>query len=427
MSVSPELKKLFRLEADWRHHTVNLNASENYTSASVKKMLCHPSYDFYSFPLSGGEISGPWVFSQPSYLQQLDQTINHLGQTLLGCEMLDCRLKGGQGAEIAVIMGLAKGGDSVFYVQESDGGHFGLNFVSEKMGVRLIPICFNNQTHQIDIEATINTMNKVWKKDGSQKLVMLGQSFLLRELFFKAFAEKVKNTFSNVVICCDVSHVLGLIIGKQYVNPILEGVDLIHGSTHKTFPGPMKAIIGFTSRLPKNIRETIQSTISPGIQSNGGTAEILALAVALEEMKMYGEPYAQAVCEHAKYFAQQLDNDGFDIVGSDFGFTQTHQVWLTISDELKAWQAFSALHSIGVRAFPAHLPFVKKWGIRLSTQAITRLGFERQDIKEVAECIKKVLMDQDPLDQIRARIRDLMKKFDLNKVKYGFALEDDIY
>ncbi len=423
MGLSRVLKTLFDLEADWRHQTINLNASENYTSAAVKKMLSHPSYDFYSFPPSGGEIEGPWRFSKPSYLQQIDEHINKLGQKLLHCETLDCRLKGGQGAEIAVIMGLANTGDHVFYVQESDGGHFGLSFVSKKMGVRLIPISFDDEKHQIDITQTLENMNKIWKNDGTRKLMMIGQSFMLKTLHFKELIEKVKSKFSNVIVCCDVSHVLGLIVGKQYINPILEGVDLIHGSTHKTFPGPMKAIVGFPYHLEQNIREVIQCTISPGLQSNGGTAEVLALALVLEEMEIYGEKYAKAVCQHAKYFAQLLNGFGFNVVGKAFGFTETHQVWVVIGDEHKAWQAFSALHNVGIRTFPAHFPFIRQWGLRFSMHAITRLGFESEDIFKVAEFIKHVLVDQVSTNIVKNRVVSLMKQFNLNQVKYGFALE----
>lgn len=54
MSLSQTLKLLLTQEANWRRQTINLNASENYTSPLVKQLIgLHPSYDFYTFPPSG--------------------------------------------------------------------------------------------------------------------------------------------------------------------------------------------------------------------------------------------------------------------------------------------------------------------------------------------------------------------------------------
>ncbi|WP_395971438.1 hypothetical protein WH390_14620 (plasmid) [Candidatus Arsenophonus nilaparvatae] len=71
----------------------------------------------------------------------------------------------------------------------------------------------------------------------------------------QVFRGKGKNSFSDTVITYDISHTLGLIVGKQLINPITQGVDIIHGSTHKTFPGPQKGIIGFPISCNENIKK----------------------------------------------------------------------------------------------------------------------------------------------------------------------------
>jgi glycine hydroxymethyltransferase len=422
MEISSELSLLLTQEANWRQQTISLNASENYTSPLVKKIIGqHPSYDFYAFPPSGGIIEGPWCFSGQPYLEQIEQHINHLGQQLLNCGQIDARAKGGQAAEITVLLGLAEAHDAVFYVQEKDGGHFGLNFMSQKLGIQLIPICFNNENFQIDIQQTLQRMKIVWQKNTKRKLIIIGQSFILRQQPLQALVNVVKNEFNDVLICYDVSHTLGLIIGQQFPNPILQDVDIIHGSTHKTFPGPQKAIIGFSTHLDKKLKETVQFALSPGLQSNCGTSEILALAIALEEMKVYGKDYAAAVCQHAKYFSSLLDKLGFNVIGKQFGFTETHQVWLAIGNEQQAWQAFGDLHKASIRAYPAYLPYVNTWGLRLSTNAITRLGFQREEISRLAEWIKQILIDKISPNKIKDSVQKLMQIFPIQNVKYGFS------
>lgn len=427
VQLTQKLISLLNQEADWRNQTINLNASENYTSPVVKQLIgLHPSYDFYDFPPSGGLIEGPWHFSNAPYLQQIGNHIDQLGEILLACPTLDARAKGGQAAEIAVLTGLAKKGDKVFYVHEQDGGHFGLNFISQKMGIRLIPLCFDAMHYQIDVDKTLNLMRKIWKKTASRKLILIGQSFILCQQPLKYFVERVKNYFSNTVIACDISHTLGLIVGKQLINPVTQGVDLIHGSTHKTFPGPQKAIIGFPAPCSENIRATIQRALSPGLQSNCGTTEVLALAAALEEMQLYGCPYAQAVCQHAKYLAHLLDRIGFNVAGKIFGFTETHQIWVLIGTEQQAWGACAKLHRAGIRAYPANLPFVNTWGLRLGTNAITRLGFSTNELQQVAQWMGDILLNNAVPENIFKQVKQLMNGFPIHDVKYALHNNDSI-
>lgn len=419
MILSPALRHLLQQEADWRQQTINLNASENYTSPLVKQLVgLHPSYDCYPFPPSGGNIEGVWQFSGPPYLQGIERLLNHLGQQLLECPILDARPKGGQAAEITLLVGLANAGDSLFYVQERDGGHFGLNVISQKMGIRLIPLCFDPVSQQIEVPKTIKRLQNTWNHATARKTILIGQSFILRPLALSELTTAAKNSFPDVIIGCDISHTLGLIIGQQLPNPILQGVDVIHGSTHKTLPGPQKGIIGFPATFNPSQRETIQQALSPGLQSQCGTSEILALAVTLEEMRVYGKIYAQTVCYHARYLAEQLDRCGFSVVGKTFGFTETHQIWIIIGSEQQAWQAFAKLHRAGIRAYPAVLPFVQQWGLRLGTAAVTRLGFSTTEIDRVVLWIHQVLLENIPPEQIAKQVKQLMQYFPLQQVRY---------
>ncbi len=49
-------------------------------------------------------------------------------------------------------------------------------------------------------------------------------------------------------IVYDAAHVLGLIAGGQFQDPLSEGADVVTGSTHKTFPGPQGGIILCTEK-----------------------------------------------------------------------------------------------------------------------------------------------------------------------------------
>lgn len=424
-TISPKLKGLIKGYQSECQTLINLNASENYTSPLIKQILGnHASYDFYPFPPVGGFIQGPWLFSAPCYFNQLTEYLNKLGKKAFACEKIDARLKGGQAAEIAILLALANKGETVFCVSEKDGGHFGLEQIAKSIGVNLYPINFDPNTHYINIETTLSNMQAVWLAS-TRKLVILNQSFLLRQPNLREFSEKVKFAFPDSLLCYDISHTFGLIIGNQLTNPLEAGFDIIHGSTHKTFPGPQKAIIGYPKHLQENIKNRIDKTVSPGLQSNCGTSEVLALAATFEEMLIHGFDYAKAVCDHAKLLGNALFQKGFNCVGRDFGFTETHQVWLIIGQEQQAWLACSLLLQAGIRTYPAYLPHTEQWGLRIGTAAITRLGLQQEEILYIADFISDILLKKTAPSSVRKQVRSIMAKFPLNALRFTIPIMND--
>ncbi|MFW0097472.1 MAG: hypothetical protein AB8Z31_02715 [Coxiella endosymbiont of Haemaphysalis qinghaiensis] len=59
-------------------------------------------------------------------------------------------------------------------MQEQDGGHVGLNFISQKIGIQLIPIPFDRENYQIDVEKTQQLILKIWKKETPRKIILIG-------------------------------------------------------------------------------------------------------------------------------------------------------------------------------------------------------------------------------------------------------------
>lgn len=400
----------------YRANTINLNASENYTSVYVRKALQHHCYDFYHYPPSGGVLTDDYNIVDTIYEDAVNKTINKFSSKLLDCQYFDARPKGGQFCEITMLLAFAKSQDTVFYVTEKDGGHFGLNFIAERVGIKLEPLLFDEHTHLLDVENNLRAMHKKWKNSPRQ-LIVINQSFMLRSQEYNVFCQAVKQSFPSVIITCDVSHTLGLIIGGEMPNPILNGVDIIHGSTHKTFPGPQK---GFIASQNKQYFQEISTVVSPGLQSNSGTAEICSLIAAMEEMEHFGRKYAKNICSNAHEFAKSLVNSGFNVVKGDWGYTNTHQIWILSSNEKSALQWFYRLHDSGIRTLAAYLPFVNQWGIRLGTNAMTRRGFTSNEFSITAKWIKNIVLDNLDTKVIAGEIEQYLTSFPLNQLAYTF-------
>lgn len=414
------LLNILNSDYEYRNNSINLNASENYTSARVKKIITHPAYDNYTFPPAGGAIQGVWDFHPKPYFEQISDYITNVCNELLCVRYVDSRPKGGQAAEIAVLLAFCEKGDTVFYVDENDGGHFGLNLIADKCGIRLVPLLFDHSTHLLEIEKNVSHMLANWKKN-DRKLVIIGQSFVLRKQPYKQFAETVKSQIPDIILSCDISHALGLVVGGQYPNPIKDGFDVLHASTHKTFPGPQKALIALADVSLKH-QSLLERTVSPGLLSNCGTTEVYALALAFEEMKAFGREYALAVCQNARFFAKFLAQNGFIVTGEQFDYTETHQVWVQIGSEVAAWHAASLLHEANIRAFPTKLPFYTKavYGLRLGTSALTRRGFEPKQFERIAEIMKDILLHKlDPITR-KGEVARLMADYPIDSMPYSF-------
>ena len=348
-----------------------------------------------------------------------------LSKELFGTDLFDPRPKGGQIAEISVLLGVASRGDTVFYVGEDDGGHYGMSQMAKIAGIRMESIVFHHTSHLIDIDSTIMKMRDIvgqsplGENRNEPKALIISQSFVLRRQHIRDLCSRVRDAFPNIVITWDASHTLGLIIGKEYPHPLDKGVDILHANTHKTFPGPQKAIIAFSPDLDETVRQNVSSIVCPVVQSNCGTGEIFALAVAFEEMRQHGRKYASQVCKNAKQLAYHLKKEGFHVVGENFDFTETHQVWITLSDKETTLNGFNLLHKAGLRANPAILPFTgKRWGFRFGTAGMTRRGMEETEMREIARFLRKVLIDKKEPYAVRSETKEFMNAFPLSELRF---------
>ena len=109
----------------------------------------------------------------------------------------------------------------------------------------------------------------------------------------------------DAVIMYDMAHVLGL-VGPHFQQPFAEGADLVTGSTHKTFFGTQRGVVG--SRWSEDdekydLWEAIERRTFPGSVSNHHLGTLLGLLMAAYEMNHFKDAYQPAVIANAKAFA----------------------------------------------------------------------------------------------------------------------------
>lgn len=64
-------------------------------------------------------------------------------------------------------------------------------------------------------------------------------------------------------------------------------------------------------------------------------------------------------------------------------------------------------------------------GIRMGVSEVTRLGMKEAQMGEIAEFVKRVVIDKDPLEKVREDVAEFRK--DYQKVHYCFENATDAY
>ena len=202
---------------------------------------------------------------------------------------------------------------------------------------------------------------------------------------------------------------MGLILGQVFENPLNQGADLIVGSTHKTFPGPHKGIIATNNLL---LSKKIKFYTSVFV-SHEHIADIAALAILLERNRYTFNKYAERIVKNANIFGKTLLNQGLNVIFDKRGVTQTHQVWIVVSDKKEeTLDIVNKLAFYGINVNTILIPFTKKWGIRVGVQEISQ-KWEEDEVMDLALIFSKIYKDK-----LQSEDNDLLKNL---IQKYHFA------
>jgi glycine hydroxymethyltransferase len=232
-------------------------------------------------------------------------------------------------------------------------------------------------------------------------------------------------------VAYDASHVLGLIAGGVFQDPLKEGADFITSSTHKTFPGPQGGVIlgnPSTSRLKKAV-EKIQFAVFPLSASNTHLGRLPALGMAALEMKVFGAELAKQTVKNAQTAGQYLCENGVKVLCSSKGFTRSHQIAVDIRDFGGGKKIAQDLEDANIVLNKNLLPYDDQSnrdnpsGLRVGFQDVTRRGFREGDVKHLCDLMLSVIKGTKTPSEVKPEVAALKKEF--GQVKYGFQNLDE--
>lgn len=389
----------------WRaSSSVNLIASENVMSPLALKLYLSD----FMFRYAEGKPFKRY-YQGTRYLDEVEVLASSLIAELLGIKYVDLRPVSGTIANAAVFRALAEPGDSAVVAPVQAGAHVSHTKFGTlgALGIRHIEMPYDDENMNVDVDKAVKLIEEV-----KPKFAVLGGSVYLFPHPAKEIANAVHAVGAKLVY--DAAHVLGLIIGKRWPNPLELGADYLTASTHKTFPGPQG---GLVAAREEGEFKKVTKNLFPWFVSNHHLHRMPATALTALEMKLYGEEYADQIVRNARKLAESLAAEGFMVLGEHLGYTKSHQVLLDVRKFGGGAKVAVLLEEANIIVNKNLLPYdtpdkVKDpSGIRLGVQEVTRLGMKEGDMEEIARFMRRVVIDGEDPKNVKRDVMEFRREF----------------
>ena len=368
------IASIIKKHENYRLSSLNLIASENRISADALNALASDLAGRYGDKWYGGSLHANEIFLE----------VERLAKKLFHAKYAFITPISGNICDLAVLFSFTKCGDKVAGIPKEEGGY---PFGYEKFEREFISLPARN--YEIKVKEALDVIEKE-----KPLLTLLGASVFP----FPHPVKELKKAREYGTLAYDASHVLGLIAGGKFQQPLKEGADVMIGSTHKSFPGPQGGVVVTNSEekaesLEKMLCFSFEEGI--GLVDNPHPNRIAALGIVLEEMLFNGKKYASQVIKNAKSFASRLYENNIPVKFAQKGFTESHQILLDIKDS----QSFC-------RMLEKQNIFIDISG-RIGVAEVTHIGMKEREMEEIADLIKDAYEGKN----VKERVKELVKEF----------------
>lgn len=381
----PEVWSAIQQEGARQNRTIELIASENFTSKGVRaaqgSVLTNKYAEGYPYKR---------YYGGTEYVDVVEQLAIDRLKALFGAEYANVQPHSGSQANAAAYMAFLQPGDRILGMNLDAGGHLthgakvsfsGKMYESYTYGL-------DSETERLDYE-----MIAAQAREVKPKMIVAGASAYSRTIDFTKFRAIADEVGAYLMV--DMAHIAGLVAAGCHPNPV--GIaDVVTSTTHKTLRGPRGGVILSQEKYAKKIN----SAIFPGTQ--GGPLEhvIAGKAIAFgEALQPEFKIYAAQVIKNAQAMADVFNQtENIRVVA---GGTDNHLFNLDLTKTgLNGKQTQELLDTVSIttnkEALPNETlsPFVTS-GIRIGTPAMTTRGFNEVDARQVAQLIVAAIQNYD--------------------------------
>jgi len=437
----------------WRQERcVNLIPSEMTASRAVR-LLCasDPSFRYAEHKkIKSFYDADVFYYQGTEFIDEVEQLLVEEMKAFLGCSEVETRCISGQMSNTAVFSSLMDwknrldrkhDANRLGYIMNNHiikGGHLSaqpmgalhdyiaIDPVTERHALVNFPVCKDN-IYKIDVVETKKAIEQY-----KPELIIFGKSMVLHKEPVAAIRKFVDEIGLQTTIMYDMAHVLGL-VGDYFQKPFQEGAEIVTGSTHKTFYGPQRGVIGVNYKkgeLKYGLWETIESRAFPGSVSNHHLGTQLGLLMAAYEMNQFKDEYQKAVVSNAKSFAKSLKAAGLDVAGDPaIDYTETHQVIVNVGYGTGPEVAMRLERNniiCNYQATPEEEGFTASGALRMGVNEMTRFGFGPAEFDKLAQimadCILRGREVGEDIAKLRAGYTEM--RYCFTEAQVGNALDE---
>jgi glycine hydroxymethyltransferase len=402
-STDPEISRALELEAKRQRETINLIASENYASRAV----IQAEGSFLTNKYAEG-YPGKRYYGGCENVDIVENLAIRRARELFKAEHANVQPHSGAQANMASYYALLEYGDTVMGMSLAHGGHLthGDKVSFSGKSYNFIHYGVNRETERMDYPE----IERLAKKH-KPRLIVTGASAYPRIIDFERFRQIADLVGAKLLV--DMAHIAGMVAVGLHPTPI-PYAEVVTSTTHKTLRGPRSGFI--LSR--KELAPAIDDAVFPRMQGGPMMHTIAGKAVCFQEAMQPGfADYQRAVLENAQALASGLQQNGLRLIS---GGTDNHLVLVDLTETgITGRQAEEALGAAGIVVNRNTIPFDKQppritGGIRLGTPAVTTRGFGKEEMKQIAAMIIKIITDIDnPKIQreVRQKVSELCSRF----------------
>ena len=378
--TDPEINSIIEKEEHRQQSTINLIASENYTSHAIMEATGSVLTNKYAEGYPGKRY-----YAGCEFVNEVETLAIERCKKLFNAEHANVQPHAGSQANFSVYTSILKPGDTIMGMSLATGGH-----LTHGHKVNLSGMLYNPVQYGLDKETELLDYNEIEKlaQQHKPKLIIAGASAYSRTIDFEKFALIAENVGAYLLV--DMAHIAGLVATGEHPSPI-PYADFVTSTTHKTLRGPRGAII----LSKKEHAEKIDRAIIPGTQGGPFMNIIAGKAVAFKEaMTKEFAQYQKQVVKNAQALAKAMQKMDYRIVS---GGTDNHLFIVDLtSKNITGRDAERVLEQAGITTSRSCIPFEtqKPWitsGIRLGTPAVTTRGMIEKDMIEIAKAIDNAI------------------------------------
>ncbi|GAB6888623.1 serine hydroxymethyltransferase [Desulfothermus okinawensis JCM 13304] len=397
----PEIYRAISLEEKRQRETIELIASENFTSPGIREAagscLTHKYAEGYP---------GKRYYGGCFNVDIAEDLARERAKTLFGAEHANVQPHSGSQANMAVYAALLRPGDTILGMDLAHGGH-----LSHGSKVNFSGKIYTSYSYGVDRESQRINFNQVRElaKRYRPRLIIAGASTYPRQIDFQKFREIADEIGAYLMV--DMAHIAGIVGARLHPSPV-KYAHVVTSTTHKSLRGPRGGFILSTSELGKKL----DTQIFPGIQGGPLMHIIAAKAVAFKEaLSADFKDYQRQVLKNAKAMAEALISEGFDLVT---GGTDNHLVLIDLRNkDLTGKEAEQVLEKVGITVNKNAVPFEDKpatitSGIRIGAPVVTTRGMVEKDVYKVMDFLIQTLKFKDN-ETVIAKIRKEVREFAL--------------